>query len=283
MIDIPLIKIGGISKEPATIFKDAFVDLNQPIKPQPIAISIGTHNYKGNDYPTAFASYGDFSCIVGASKSKKTFLKSLILSRYIGGNSDQFGFDIKGHDTKDKFVIDIDTEQSQFHSARSFRRVCEMVGGYPDFYKTFCLRQYSPNERYEFLEYLFMESELRDNLGLVSIDGVADLVHDTNDLEDSNRITNSLLKWSDKTKAHIITVLHRNFQSNKPTGHLGSSVLKKAETVLFVEKNGDLVNVNPEYTRNIPFDPFTFGVNKEWLPYVTDYIELKPEKNGTPF
>ena len=280
MIEIPLIKLNGSTKEPKDIFQSAYIDLNKPIKPQPIAISIGTHNYKGSDYPTAFASYGDFSCIVGASKSKKTFLKSLILARYIGGNSERFGFDIKGHDTKDKLVIDIDTEQSQFHSARSFRRVCEMVGGYPDFYKTFCLRPYSPAERFEFLEYLFMESEYKENIGLVSIDGVADLVSDTNNLEDSNKITNALLKWSDTTKSHIITVLHRNFQSNKPTGHLGSSVLKKAETVLFVEKNGDLTNVNPEYTRNIPFDSLSFGVDKDWLPYLADFIS---QENDRPF
>jgi hypothetical protein len=74
--------------------------------------------------------------------------------------------------------------------------------------------------------------------------------------------------------------LHRNFQSNKPTGHLGSSVLKKAETVLFVEKNGDLTNVNPEYTRNIPFDSLSFGVDKEWLPYLTDFIS---QENERPF
>jgi hypothetical protein len=33
------------------------------MKPQPVAISIGSSEYKGTNYPI-FSSYGDFSCIV---------------------------------------------------------------------------------------------------------------------------------------------------------------------------------------------------------------------------
>ena len=54
------------------MFNKALIDPSEEIKPQPIAVSIGTTNYKGTEYPIPFGSYGDFSCIVGASKSKKT-------------------------------------------------------------------------------------------------------------------------------------------------------------------------------------------------------------------
>jgi hypothetical protein len=286
MISIPSsFSINGTSeKSPKDIFTNAILDLNAKIKPQPIAISIGTNRYKGNSYPTPYASYGDFSCIVGASKSKKTFLKSLITACYIGGNAIQYASEITGHNQSGKLVIDIDTEQSEFHAQRVFRRVGEMVGNVPEFYKCFSLRKYSAFERLQFIEWLIMESEYRSNIGLLNIDGVADLVDDVNDLEASNNVTQSLLKWSDTAKCHIITVLHRNFQSNKPTGHLGSSVLKKAETVLFVEKDGDRVIVKPEYTRNISFEPFVFEVDKNWLPTVTEnnyveLVEMKPKKN----
>jgi hypothetical protein len=34
---------------------------------------IGSSEYKGTNYPIPFGSYGDFSCIVGASKVKRLF------------------------------------------------------------------------------------------------------------------------------------------------------------------------------------------------------------------
>jgi hypothetical protein len=38
------------------------------MKPQPVAISIGSSEYKGTNYPIPFGSYGDFSCIVEHQK-----------------------------------------------------------------------------------------------------------------------------------------------------------------------------------------------------------------------
>lgn len=249
-----------------------FVDIEEVLKPQPVAISIGETNYKGNMYPISYGSYGDFSCIVGASKSKKTFLKSLLTACYIGGRSNLYADMIKGHDSAGKYVIDIDTEQSEYHSQRVFRRVIEMVDAPYEFYKPFALRKLSADERLNFIDWIFTESQYVGKIGLVLIDGVADLVNDVNDLKASNAVAQKLLKWSATEKCHIITILHRNFGTKKPTGHLGSAVLKKAETVIFVEKDGDLTIATPEYTRNQPFETFAYEVNSDWLPVVVgDY------------
>lgn len=261
----------SLEKDFIKIHDEHFISVDEILKPQPVAISIGHSEYKGTTYPIPMGSYGDFSCIVGASKAKKSFFKSMLIAGYIGGNSNMFAEDIKGHRTSDKYVIDIDTEQSEYHSQRVFKRVVELVGVNPSFYKPFSLRKLSANERFEFIDWLFTQSPYVGNIGLVSIDGIADLVNDVNDLEASNKVAQKLLEWSAKENCHIITVLHRNFGTKKPTGHLGSSVLKKAETVVFVEKENELTLVNPEYTRNQPFEPFAFGVNSDWLPYVVDY------------
>lgn len=265
-----------------------FVDIDVTLKPQPVAISIGETLYKGNYYPISFGSYGDFSCIVGASKSKKTFLKSMLTACYIGGNSNVFANNIKGHNNDKRFIIDFDTEQSEFHSQRVFRRVAEMVGVNPSFYKPFALRKLSANERLAFIDWIVNESHYKGKIGLMCIDGVADLVNDVNDLEASNHVAQKLLTWSAQEQCHIITVLHRNFGTKKPTGHLGSAVLKKAETVVFVEKEDNYVKVEPEYTRNQPFDPFMFEVKEDWLPYVVDgftadfSIKDVSDKNNKP-
>lgn len=251
------------------------VDISEELKQQPVAISVGYSNYKGVDYPIPFGSYGDFSCIVGASKSRKTFLKSAIVAGYIGGQgAEEYFPDIRGHNTKEKFVIEFDTEQSKYHTQRVLRRVVEMVGHPYDYYKGYSLRKLEPKERMQLIEYVLYESEYRNNIGLVTIDGYADLIKDFNNLEESTMLSNNLLKWTDETQCHITGILHSTFGSRKPTGHAGSSVLKKAETVVFTEKDGDNTKVTCDYSRNVPMNEFSFMVDSStWLPKVVDSNE----------
>ena len=254
--------------KPVDALKELYIDPLKKITHEPIAISCG---YKFDNH-VPIVTYGNFSCIVGASKSMKSFFKSALLACYIGGQSQNYFNDIKGHNQKDKYVIDLDTEQSEYHCQRAAKRVIDMVGINYEKYRMFALRKLEPKERVQFLEYLFNESEFKNNIGLCSIDGVADLIENVNDLDKSNMITQKLMKISADHKAALITVLHRNFESDKPTGHLGSAILKKAESTIFVDKNDDIVTVKPKYTRNIPFDGFTFGLNDTHLPTQLDNI-----------
>ena len=256
------------------------VNIDEELERQPIALSIGTHQFKGKPYNTPFGSYGDFSCIVGASKSRKTFLKSALVAGYIGGKSNNYFEDITGHDTEEKFILEFDTEQSKFHTQRVLRRVVDMVGHSSEYYKGFSLRKYGAKERQQFIEYVLYESDYKNNIGLVTIDGYADLVQDFNNLEESSKLTDNLLKWTTDKQCHITGVLHRNFGSNKPVGHVGSSILKKAETVVFVDKeeDGQITNVSCKYSRNIEFDDFGFIVNKDtWLP---EEVDIKGESKN---
>lgn len=256
------------------MFNKALIDPSEEIKQQPIALSIGTSNYKGIEYPIPFGSYGDFSCIVGASKSKKTFFKSMIEAGYIGGDSNIYNPSIVGHNSKDKFVVSFDTEQSEFHTQRVQRRVLELVGANYEFYKTFSLRAYSPKERFDFIDWIVFESDFKDNIGLMSIDGYVDLVTDFNSLEQSTGLTEKLLQWTAKGKMHCTGILHKNFGTAKPVGHVGSSVLKKAETVVFIEKDEERTIAKCEYSRNQPFEDIIFKVDKNtWLPkQIIDFI-----------
>lgn len=258
------------------ILLDSYIDPSEEIKPQPVAVSIGSSIYKGSSFAIPFGSYGDFSCIVGASKSRKTFFKSMIIAGYIGGTANLLNPSLKGHDTRDKMVIEFDTEQSKYHTQRVVRRVCDMVGGSPDFYKTFSLRQYSPKERFEFIDWIIFESEYKNNIGLLSIDGYVDLVTDFNNLEQATGLTDKLLQWTASGNMHITGILHKNFGTSKPVGHVGSAVLKKAETVAFIDTDKDTgyTNVKCEYSRNIPFEDLHFAVNEDWLPYEIQDIEI---------
>lgn len=249
---------------------NCFVDVTKYLPTPPIALSLGTYYYKGEYYYIPFGTYGNFSCLVGASKSMKTFLKSALTAGYIGGQSIEYFPELKGHDTKDKFIIDVDTEQSLWHTQKVAKRTCEMVGANYELYKPFSTREYDAKIRFQYIEWLMMESEYRDNIGLVLVDGAADIMDNVNDLNEANKITQGLMKWTTKTNSHLCTVLHRNHGTDKPTGHLGSSIMKKAETVAFVVREDELTKVTPDYCRNYPFKEFYFELNENHLPTITE-------------
>ena len=290
-IRIPKIELNAPKLQTETNYKkllhDSYVDPSEQIKAQPVAVSIGSSEYKGMQYPIPFGSYGDFSCIVGASKSRKTFFKSMIEAGYIGGRSNILNPSIKGHDSTDRLIISLDTEQSKYHTQRVTRRVLDLVGCNYDLYKSFSLRPYSPKERFDFVNWIVYESEYRKDIGLMSIDGYVDLVTDFNSLEQATGLTEKLLEWTArkeyKHQMHITGILHKNFGTSKPVGHVGSSVLKKAETVVFIEKDGDMSVAKCEYSRNQEFKDITYGVNSEWLPYEIDNSVIIDTKEKTKF
>jgi len=255
---------------------EAFVDVTAKLHQPPIAISIGTHEYRQESVPNAFGTYGNFSCIVGASKSRKSFFKSLLLASYIGGKSTNFAEDFRSHRKDDSFILDFDTEQSKYHSQRVFKRVSDICGQNYKSYKPYSLRKYDFRERLEFIEWCMLESEYKDNIGLVSIDGFADLVSDVNDLTQCNELVQKLMKWTEISQCHLTGILHTNFGSDKATGHLGSSIMKKAETVCVLEYGEQSTLVKFKYTRGFPIDNFEFAIGTDGLPYVS-------ESTGVPY
>lgn len=272
------------------MFRETFIDVNEKLEYPKVALSVGSHSIGGNIYPTAFGTYGNFSCIVGASKSKKTFFKSLLVASYIGGDSDRLSGDIRGHRKGNEFIIDVDTEQGEWHAQNVFKRIPKIVGGNPNFYKPFALRKYSHIERIQFIEYLIYESDYKDNTGLFVIDGLADLVADFNDLKESNAIIQKVMKWTQDKMFHLITIVHQNSTTNKATGHLGSSILKKAETVCNLANSDGTVEVTFPFTRGFPIENINFEINENGLPFIINNKQRpasknfsEPDKDETPF
>lgn len=253
-----------LDKDFSKIAQNSFIDVEVVIEQQPIALSIGNHLHKGNSYPTSICSYGDFFCLVGASKSRKSFAKKAIVSRYIGGKSNYYCPGIKGHDSENKIIIDNDTEQSSFYVQWGARQVCEMVGFNPDNYKPYQLRALDVDERLGLIEWQFKNIP---NIGLMFIDGIADLVKNVNDLDECNAVVQKLMTWTKEYNACLGTIIHKNHGTSKPTGHLGSAVTKKAETVIEVETDADgITTLSPQYCRNRQFENYSFTINEDSLP-----------------
>lgn len=261
MLNIDNVKQGESFNGDA-VHSECLIDYNKLIEKPPIAISCGS----GYDGDIPLVTYGNFACLVGASKSYKSFFKSALISCYIGGTAQSYFENIKGHDTKGKYIIDIDTEQGEYHVQKASKRVISMIGNQYKGYISFALRPKTPEERVKFIDWIFNESQYKDKIGLMSIDGAADLVNNVNDLDKANEITQKFMKWSADNNCAIITVIHKNYESNKPTGHLGSAILKKAETVCFIQKEDNIAEVKAKYTRNMPFEDFKFRINENGLP-----------------
>lgn len=264
------------------IEEDCIINAKEKIDYPPVALSLGEKLIKTNKgdllLPVPIGTYGNFSFIQAAPKTKKTFLVSLLASVYLGSRN-KFSSNIKGHRVN-RELIHIDTEQGKWHAQKVFKRVLDMNDcDYSEIYHTFGLRTLNYKTRIEFIEYC-LEHKVKDT-GLLIIDGIADLVSDVNNIEESNACVQKIMEWSSNYNCHIICVIHSNFGSDKPTGHLGSFLEKKTECQIQLEANTvnkEWVTVRCKRSRGYSFETFSFKVNEIGLPEIVGDL-YDPLKN----
>ena len=274
----------------AKLFIDSEVDLKKKMKRPPVLISIGVNPraFRGVHYPVKFASRGNTSLIAGEEKSRKSFFKSLIEAATLGGNSNNYTNDlIKSNIPRNEYVVSIDGEQSRYDVWSNGVRIPRMVGSpekeqHPDNYKVLTWREHSKYTRLELLEYLFMESPIKDKLAFVFLDGYVDFVKDFNSNEESGEFNDLLLKYTSLANCHICGVLHLNPNSEKSRGHTGTILAQKSENVTIVKDMGDYSLVKCKRSRgDIKFEPFTIRINEDLLPYVSEDPTDDSEQNVT--
>ena len=265
-----------------SIEEECAIDINKKIEHPPVAISFKNKEVVNKDgsvkeFPIPIGTYGNFSFIQAPPKSMKTFFVSLLGSAFCNPNG-EFTKGMSSFRGKKHFVH-FDTEQGDWHSQRVFKRVEWMNNGLNlDFYHTFALRKIGYRDRIDFIQYYLdcMREEGKE-IGLIVIDGIADLVSDANNLEESNLIVQKIMAWSTVYDCHIVTVIHSNFGSDKPTGHLGSFLEKKAETQIQLERDENkfgCITVSCKRSRNTPFESFDFILNENGLPKIISADEL---------
>ena len=217
------------------------------------------------------ATAGNISAIVGESKSKKTFLASAIVAAAMAYPfSGSRAFDNVSNcirNNVDITVLWLDTEQSISHVRKVIDRINNITGIYrcdkdDCRLNVFALRELEPRERRDLLrDALFC---LRPTL--VVIDGVADLLYDSNDLRESESLVGELMALSTTYNCHIINILHTNPGTDKARGHIGSALQRKSESVIYVHKVDDTSIVEPQFCRNEPFERFAFSVSDDGIP-----------------
>jgi len=248
-------------------YKHAYINLNQKPKKPDGLIGIGTTSYLGKTQNNYIMTKGELSVISAPSKSFKSTLKSHLASVFFKGQDDNFP-DFIGTRKQNESIIDIDTEQGKFYSWHTFNRTKRLSSGFDitDYYYPFKLRHLSAMQRVDFIDML-LKSERIQNPALIFIDGIADLVEDSNDLLMSNEIVNKVMNWTDLQNIHVCVVIHNAYGTKKPTGHLGSATVKKAETVINLARVEDesqtnyTYKVTHQYSRGASFNEFYFKYN----------------------
>lgn len=238
------------------------VDITERIKP-----TVGILTLEG----VPVATEGNISAIVGEAKSKKTFLCTAL----IGGLLNRQGHAVLGsRPLSGVQVLWVDTEQSRTHVQLTARRIHTLaeipLESNDEDFKMLALREIEPKKRTKMLFEAIQEWQPR----VVVIDGISDLIYNTNDLEESELLITQLMRTSSRLKCHILVVLHTNPNSDKARGHIGSALLRKAETVIYVRKADSCSIAEPQFTRNEPFERFAFRINNEGLPEACDLPQV---------
>lgn len=218
---------------------------------------------------------GNISVITGLPGSRKSFLCTAIAGAFVADE----GF-LGLENPNDKGVVQwFDTEQADGHVARIGRRL-HRIAGLPtdkscDEIEIHMLREYTYDVRRKIIE---AGIELSKPVFVV-IDGVADLIADPNSPAESSEIVSWLMAISKNCNCHILTVVHTNVGNEKARGHLGSEVMRKAETALYVEADGEVSKVSFKKTRDIAPEEFSFVI-KEGLPVIAKKAGQKPDKQA---
>jgi len=256
-------------------FKDCLVDLKKELPPIDTIVYVGK-DFKGRGV-SAITRF-ECSCIYAPSKAKKSFVKSLIEAAYIGGETDKYSKHFVGTNRKERYVISIDTEQGEFYAQRTFRRVARMVGNEYKNYIPLQLRKKDVKTRLELIRWIVYDSEFSGKIDLITIDGLADLVTNTNDIELATSLAEEVMKWTAEG-LHVCFILHKNSGSQKARGHIGTVSTIKCETLISIDNITDdigniteknTVRISCSHSRGIYFEDFYLTINEDGLPFTHD-------------
>lgn len=209
---------------------------------------------------------GDIQAIKAKSKNGKSFLCSVFIASILGCKD--FSFESL---ESDPVVLYFDTEQNKRNTAKLASRVHTLLGWDTECnhkgFHAYSLRTMDKNKRFPYIQRKVSECKPT----VVFIDGIADLIGNFNDIDQSDSIIESLMSLSGNNDCCVCCVLHTNKAKDDSgmKGHLGTLLLQKSSDVFEAKKNKDTVNVSQTECRNAPIEDFAFSVDKHGIPYPT--------------
>lgn len=260
-----------------SMLSKAYIDFSIPVERPPAALKIREY-YNSEIIEKRLFTLSNFSAIKGKSKSKKTFLTSIFLAA--ATKNDVIYKKIKGCLPENKQgVILFDTEQSNYDAYITGKRVGKIAGYNYDNFGAFGLREYTPQERCEIIEYAL--EIYNGGVGYIVIDGITDLATAINDEMEATRVVSLLLKWTKVYNCHISVVIHENKNDSYATGHIGSAILKKAEAIIGVEKDTEdkyKSKIICDMIRGVAdFEDFVLEIDDKGIPEIKELQTISNE------
>lgn len=207
------------------------------------------------------ASRGDLSMIVGGEKTRKTTFAAAMVNTLLKGMpegmqaaGDPNSYPLVTSDLHALKVCFFDTEQSDYHAAKTYQRIIKDLT--PEQVANLVYIRLR-SENHESRLRIITDCILKESPDLAIIDGIADLVTDTNSNTESPQLVGLLMATASKSGTHIMSILHNSAANrNKGRGNLGSELGRKCESVIYLtlsKDSHDTSEVSPMLTRNKTF------------------------------
>lgn len=189
----------------------------------------------------SFAVNGDISIIGGLPKAGKTTIAvEMIGTAFLDDESVKAvsTLGIRTTPANGKPVFFIDTEQSTASTDKIRKAVCTFLGTDEEPDNLFIINLREVYKAEEKLKYVLSYMHEFPDAHLWMIDGLADLLKDPNNTEDSFELVAKFMSISQKLYAPIILYLHENPNGpSKFRGNLGSEAERKCYGAIVVKKD----------------------------------------------
>lgn len=252
-------------------------DHRKPLPPQPeYAITIGGKGLveKG----------GSLIGVYGLPKTRKSSLIGMIAAAALNENKTHGLIETPHVDGE---ILWFDTEMGLYRELPRFHNhIIDMAGRrgaeHDDYllknYHVSNLRPYSHDERLAAIDRIITAPNLFDNVGMMVLDGVADVMENTNEAAQAKAVVDRLLMWADKKSCPLFVALHLNQSSSatkpKAAGFAGNYLYNKSSYNIIskTEYEGSPSIIVPGMTRN----------GKRFNPFMITNIEEGKEGEGRP-
>jgi hypothetical protein len=248
---------------------------------------------------------GNLTVVAAQAKSGKTAVVGAMIAALVTADTldsselegrDLLGFTAAAADGK--AVVVFDTEQSPYDAWTLVKRVLKRAkaGDLPSNFRCYHLAEIGTRERRKYLSGELQRAKTDcGGIHCVFVDGVADLCVDPNNIEESFGLVEELIQLAITYECPIALVIHENpsgQDTGKTRGHLGSQLLRKAESNLRVLKGANGIStIYSDHCRraNIPKEHgvrFVFDAEADMHVTVTtdaaeDKLEAKRKKCRT--
>ena len=224
--------VGDVNIEPSEV-----LDFTKPYTPPPFLLDINC---------TPCLQLRSLNVVTGQAGHGKTMLLSMMTAAVLSGDYENMHY-VLSREEECGSVLYLDTEQGEPDTIAFKNRVQTMCGWPLDDNKgVFHIVRLREVDAAEDRERKVFRAIIDYHPTLAIIDGVLDLTPDFNDLASTQSLVCRLLKLASTQNLCLILVNHQNpfttaQASEKLTGHLGSTLQRKANDIFQVTKEHDKI------------------------------------------